>query len=267
MTDENSHAFADLPPIQMLWISGPLSNLERLSISSFIACGHEVHLYTYGIDGEIPKGVTVRDANEIIHKSRLFRNPSAVGFGSVAPFADIFRYTLLLEQGGMWCDTDMVCLKPLTFAKNMEIFFSSEYVATGTSDSQQRSFKPNIGAIKASIGHPVIAECLRVATAVDLHTSAWAQTGPGTVADVLERYKHDNIVLHPDIFCSVPHWEFQTLFSGFRPIIPQAYAIHFWNEICRWNFIDKNGDFEPLSIFERLKKYFLGGTGQLKNGH
>ena len=33
-------------PVQMLWVGGQLTTLERLSLTSWLAHGHEVHLYT-----------------------------------------------------------------------------------------------------------------------------------------------------------------------------------------------------------------------------
>lgn len=41
--------------------------------------------------------------------------------GSLAVFADWFRYRLLAERGGLWVDTDVVCLRPFDHA-GPEIF-------------------------------------------------------------------------------------------------------------------------------------------------
>ena len=55
--------------MQSLWIGPKLSNMEKLSMQSFIDNGHEYHLYTYGeVDG-IPDGVIIKDGNEILDKS------------------------------------------------------------------------------------------------------------------------------------------------------------------------------------------------------
>ncbi len=44
--------------------------------------------------------------------------------GSVADFANFFRYKLSLEKGGWWTDMDYVCLTPLDFAD--DLVFGSE---------------------------------------------------------------------------------------------------------------------------------------------
>jgi len=42
-----------------------------------------------------------------------------------------------------------------------------------------------------------------------------------------------------------------------------AHAVHFYNEIWRRNFLDKNADYDPLSLFERLKAHYLGHQGAI----
>lgn len=104
--------------IQSLWIGNRLENLELLTLKSFVACGHEFHLYLYDtLETPIPKGVKVKDANDIIPKDKVFsyknKNEYGHGKGSFAGFSDIFRYKLLYEKGGWWVDMDVTCLKPL----------------------------------------------------------------------------------------------------------------------------------------------------------
>jgi hypothetical protein len=103
-------------PIQMLWI-GELSKLERMALASFVANGHIVHLYAYDELAGVPAGVQVIDAREILPEERIFRyGPEAgAGEGSLANFANLFRYKLLYERGGWWVDADVVCLRPFDF--------------------------------------------------------------------------------------------------------------------------------------------------------
>lgn len=104
--------------INGLWIGEELSKIELLTINSFIKNGHEFILWTYGpIKTRLPKELTLRDANEILPASRIFRykymNTFGHGKGSVSGFSDIFRYKLLHDKGGWWTDMDITCLKPL----------------------------------------------------------------------------------------------------------------------------------------------------------
>src|SRR5690348_5090275 len=102
-----------LDVIQGLWVGDRLSTMERLSIASFLALGHEYHLYVYRPVANVPAGTCVKDAREILPESMIFqyrKRPSYAGF------ANFFRYKLLLDRGGWWVDTDAVCLRALDFA-------------------------------------------------------------------------------------------------------------------------------------------------------
>src|SRR5688500_5218364 len=94
----------------MLWVGGRLSKLERLSIASFLAHGHTVRLFAYEpIDGA-PAGTEVVDAREVMPERYVFRDPKGFNEGSFGGFSDGFRYKLLLDHGGLYCDADVVCL-------------------------------------------------------------------------------------------------------------------------------------------------------------
>ena len=104
-----------LPIIQSLWIGDDLTNLEKLCVQSFIDHGHEFHLYTYADIGGIPEGAVVKDGNEILPESAIFK----IKGGRIAPFSDWFRYTMLAKNGGFWVDMDYVCLRPFDFASDI----------------------------------------------------------------------------------------------------------------------------------------------------
>ena len=102
----------------MFWHGPPLSRIERLCMSSFVAHGHAVQLHVYEEPQGVPAGVTICDAAAVLPRSELFVHRSS---GSLAVFADWFRYRLLAEHGGLWVDTDVVCLRPFDHA-GPEIF-------------------------------------------------------------------------------------------------------------------------------------------------
>src|SRR5690606_19243092 len=109
---------SQLRPVDMFWHGPPLSRWERLCMRSFVANGHPVRLHVYEEPRNVPNGVTLVDAAEILPRSALFAHARS---GSFAVFADWFRYRLLYERGGLWVDTDVVCLKPLDY-EQAEIF-------------------------------------------------------------------------------------------------------------------------------------------------
>jgi len=106
--------------MQSLWIGDRLSTMERLCIRSFLANGHEFHLYLYGSCDGVPEGATVKNANEIIPQEDIRKYPS------LPNFSDIFRYPLLQQRAAWWVDLDVVCLKPFDFTDDY-VFASEEF--------------------------------------------------------------------------------------------------------------------------------------------
>ena len=96
------------PPIASLWISGPLSVLDRICLLSFVAQGHEVTLFHYFDLDNVPDGITLRDAREIYPRDEILTHKS----GSPAMHADIFRLHLMKQTDMIWADTDQYCLRP-----------------------------------------------------------------------------------------------------------------------------------------------------------
>ena len=70
--------------VQSLWIGGKLSNMEILSIKSFLDNGNEYHLYIYGKVENIPKGTIVKNGEDIISKDYIFKYSN----GSLAAFSN-----------------------------------------------------------------------------------------------------------------------------------------------------------------------------------
>ena len=93
---------------QSFWLGNVLSPYEKMCIRSFIDHGHTFHLYTYSSQLEVPDGVELKDAAELLDLSEYFTQNKGVGTGSHAPFSDLFRYKLLAQRGGWWVDTDVV---------------------------------------------------------------------------------------------------------------------------------------------------------------
>lgn len=115
--------------IQGMWLGEPLSTLEQLCMKSFMANGHEFHLYVYDELQGIPEGVVVKDANEIVPRERIKE------FRWFAGFSDFFRYSLMLKKGGWYVDMDVICLRPFDF--------TSEYVfASSGCMSYKYDYKP-----------------------------------------------------------------------------------------------------------------------------
>jgi mannosyltransferase OCH1-like enzyme len=128
-----------------------LSVIEVLCIESFLAHGHEFHLYAYETIANVPEGVKIFDANEILEHSDSYEIKKGFGAKSKAPFADIFRLHLLYKKGGWWVDMDVICLKNFNELPS-EVIASSLEIPEGDCG--------NINVLCFPPGHPFIKSCL-----------------------------------------------------------------------------------------------------------
>jgi hypothetical protein len=102
-----------LPEIHSLWIGQRLAWIELLSLHSWLEHGHRVTLWCYDPVEGIPTGVYTADAAKILPKTAISRHRRT---GSVALFANRFRYHLLRREPTTWLDADVVLLRPLSQA-------------------------------------------------------------------------------------------------------------------------------------------------------
>lgn len=233
--------------IQGLWIGPALSVMERLSVASFLACGHEYHLYVYDDVGNVPPGAVVKDAGTILPAEMIFQYRD---FKSYAGFSNFFRYKLLLERGGWWADADIVCLRRLDFQEPH--VFSSELTSAGAE-------VVNAGVIKSPAGSRALAYAWETCAAKDPRQIVWGETGPGLVAEVVRRFSLERHVKPPSVFCPVPLRDFERLVEpgASWAFGEETRAVHLWHEAWRRVGLDKDMQYHPDCLYERLKRRFL----------
>lgn len=246
-----------LPPVQMLWVEGPLSTLERLSIRSFLHAGHPVHLYHYGPIPNAPSGTSLKDARTILHNDKLFRAKAGVGRGTWTLFSNLFRYRLLRDHGGIWSDTDVVCLRPLEFAPRRPYFFASERMPPQPGQSAIQ-IKVASCILQAPAGCELMIVCDRKASEIcDSEEVHWGAAGPELLTAEVRAQGLTEYVVQPELFCPIDYWNIAALISGPTTVIGDVHCVHFWNEMWRRNFLDKDAEYDRLSLYERLKSRFL----------
>lgn len=247
-----------LPEVQMLWVRGALSNLERLSIVSHLKNGHPVRLFSYEPIANLPTGTTWEDARAIVPEADVFAHRHGGGSGSLSPFSNFFRYKLIHERGGIWSDCDSICLKPLLFAQEMPQFFGSHRVPRHENDGGKVSAEVISGVFQAPAGSPIVARALEIAGGTDFSAAPWAATGPRAMTQAVVELGANDAILAPDVLCPYAWWEVAELIApGVRLLPDNTHAVHFYNEVWRRNFLDKNAHYDPLCLYERLKAHYL----------
>ncbi|HEY0379750.1 MAG TPA: glycosyltransferase [Pyrinomonadaceae bacterium] len=232
--------------IQGLWIGAEMSVMEQLSVSSFLSNGHEYHLYVYDEMRNVPEGAVVKDAGEILPASSIFQYKHQASY---AGFANFFRYKLLLERGGWWVDTDVVCLKPFDFA-GAHVFATEmcrgEEVVTS-------------GIIKAPVGSPVMAYAWEVCRKKNPQELVWGETGPRLMMDAVGRFSLSRCRQPFQVFCPLDYSEWhRVLEPDFEGTFGETTrAVHLWNEMWRDAGQDKNAEYGPACLYERLKRKYL----------
>jgi hypothetical protein len=232
--------------VQGFWIGNALSAMERLSIASFLAHGHDYHLYVYEPVAGVPDGATLQDAAEILPRSRAFMYSEQKSWSG---FSNFFRYKLLLERGGWWFDTDFVCLRPMDFEEDH--VFASEF----TLGRQMVTS----GAIKAPAGSAAMQYAWEVCQLKDPAKLVWGETGPALMEEAVEKFSMHDRVQPWKTFCPVGYssWE-DVIRRRYRDdLLDGSYTLHFWHERWRSSGRDKNRHYHRDSLYERLRRRYL----------
>lgn len=238
-------------------------------MASFVANGHAVRLHVYDEPANVPHGVTLADASEVLPREHLFAHRQS---GSFALFADWFRYRLLRDRGGLWVDTDVVCLKPLDYGGE-EIY--------GWQDGQTL----NNAVLGLPRGHR-LAEWMasvcehpnrflpydssktrrrklqRMLLRQHRADAAWGETGPQGLTAAARHLDCTASALPFWHFYPIHYMNWQTVFDGTlpadAPLVAGSYALHLWNEMARQERgFDKNRRYSPDCLFERLCARYL----------
>jgi hypothetical protein len=233
-----------------LWIGNRLSAIEMLTLHSFTDKGHIFYLWVYEpIQNQLPENVILKDANEIIPASRIYRrkynDPQfKIGKDSLgSPFSDLFRYKLLYEFGGWWVDMDVTCLQPLNLDESY--FFRAH---------------PLI---------PLIGNVMKVPAKSELMRLTYEEVNETCNENTLE-WLLPNKILNKFVFelelqnyiredLSAPDWwEKVEKFIHTNKKFPERWLfIHWMNEEWRTREIDKNEIFTKTSIGNLAEKYGL----------
>ncbi len=235
--------------VSSFWHGSALSNLELLCISSFLKSDVRYCLYGYDRPANLPKAVVFKDAAEILPRSRVFTySAGTFNRGSIAGFSNLFRYTLIHQQGGWWIDTDVCYLNRLP-DNCEEVFFEQP--------SQDGEFRVASAMFKSSANSAVLQYCLDRFAEKDVSRIVHGETGPRLLTSAVSLCGPQAKVLPSDSVFRVPWWDYKRLFFDSDLFVEDCAAVHFWNAKLSFEGMDKNADYPPGSVFERLKRKYL----------
>lgn len=210
-----------------LWVGDPLTKIQIISLSSFIYHKHEITLYVYDLNLEVPSGVKKEDARLIMPEEALFKVQE-----QYAAFSDLFRYQMIYKTGLAWVDADTICLSPnWDFPDNIYAGFEKDTVVGGVlslpKDSQALKY-----LIKAS-------------TRFDKTKIKWIDVGPAMVDKVFRKYNLMQYVYGQEIFCGIHFSEWHKLWDKkyikeIRKLEKTGKSISVYNSMVTRSGINKN---------------------------
>jgi len=238
----------------MFW-HGDLTPLELSCIQSFINHGHSVRVFTYQ-KVALPNGAINEDASQILPYTRFFMfedSPSA--------FSNIFRYKLLLEQGGWWVDTDVVCLKG--DIPECDYFWAEEIPGIIASS-----------VLKFPAGDSMCERLFQLSVERSKNLTRWGQLGPLLVTEVLGGEKLSNHLGRTELAYPINYDETHFFWlpefaSTVEARISQSLFLHLWHNVFKKMGIDLRSA-PPAGSF--LRQLYVGSgqnipsqTGDIKS--
>ena len=233
-------------PVHMLWVSGEISRLARLSLASFLTRGYDVTLWTYDQKPLAGCGVKLRDAAEI-----------APHEGNFAALTSLFRYNLLATLGGVWADMDIVALAadpgldaiPLVASEKRRPFRHKEASATGEGLTQVTNcFMANPTPKPDDLWHRA-TDCV---AALNPEARTWENVGPHLLSRLLlEAPGHGVTILPPDAVDPVAWWNVPGYFLEARDP-PASPFMHMYASIWTKRGVDAEAPFAADVLAGRL---------------
>ncbi len=238
--------------ISGLWIGPRFSPLERACIASFLRHGYCFDLYTYGPVADVPEGCRIVSAESILPQARIFVHATGEGQGSIGAFSDLFRYELLLRQGGWWVDLDVFCLSASLPEREIVI-------------ARQGPTAVNGAVLRFPPHHPLIAAARAACESASAQTD-WGEIGPHLLTRLVRELGLQSQVLPPAIFYPVDWQHYWAVLDPRRSAdvlqrLQGAACLHLWNEMLRRMQIDKDV-LPPLgSVLRALYESTIGLDG------
>lgn len=94
-------------PVASLWIGTRLQYLNQLCLLSHVRHGHPTILYCTDTVENVPSGIDVRPASEIMEIDRDLVERTSASF-----LSNVFRYKMIQRTGAIWIDCDALCREP-----------------------------------------------------------------------------------------------------------------------------------------------------------
>ncbi len=147
------------PTLSTFWIGPRLPDFQRLCLQSWLAHGHPVNFFSYEPVENVPAGVRLRDAGDVMDRARLdapdLRIPLVIK-------SDIWRWAMFQKSEGIWVDSDVALVRPIPRPRRLLI-------------GREHRGPPCIAVMWWPPDHPAVAHVLSVFDRAGLGIWAYAK--------------------------------------------------------------------------------------------
>jgi Glycosyltransferase sugar-binding region containing DXD motif len=236
----NSPMNSNLPQrqeVRAFWTGPSLSLYEQLSLTSFVATGARVQLFSYENDLAVPDGVELVNANELLPGPvHQFRHAS--GDRSLALHSDLFRYVAIEKFGGWYVDVDIVFIGRQLPTDDIYIARETDKVVNGA----VMKFPAQSALMTAAIKE---AQRLLPQTGMASTHEARVLIGPSLMTRLLGEFGLDRKVRPRSCAYEIGYDEILSFFDPascerLQERVQDSDFTHLWNEVWRWIRIPKN---------------------------
>lgn len=249
-----------LAHIHAIWIGDALDVIGVTCLLSFLTRGHSVTLHAYHPPRNVPKGVTIEDANKLIPEREIVYHKQS---GSVALFSDFLRYELLATHHGLYVDCDVYCIRPMEDADT--IFGWEGDGCINNAVLALPSSSPTLEALRRlrrrsqfippwfARDRQFVYRVKRLFGRAKLTALPWGTTGPRALTWYAKQFGIADQAASIDTFYPV-HWAHTSLLLDpdrtlADLVTPRTQLVHLWTS--RLNKIAK-GNIPPSSPVGRL---------------
>lgn len=206
---------------------GPIDPLTYTCLASFARHRLTLRLYSYGWP-EVPPGVELADARQIVADESLVNRFLVDGKPSLAKFSNYFRYMVIKRTGLCWVDADMLCLRRPDFLGET-VLFGRQGVAVGP-------WEYNGAVLKLPRNDAMLEALLERATDAVDKDRRWGTTGPLLITELAHAHQITHLAKPREVFYPLKPKEFwKPLLPGYRQqtlkAVENATFLHLWNEM------------------------------------
>ena len=207
--------------------TGIASPYQTLCLSSWVAHGFDVVVYSVEDTLVLPRGAQRRPAREILDlNGHIYRYSQGFGAGSPALHSNLFRY-ILLSRGGWWLDTDVILLTDELPSGDTFLAWEVGKRLVGNAIMRLPADSPMV--------HAAIEEANEMAA-----TATWGQTGPRLITDLVKRFGLTDLVRDPSSAYPIASLEAMMFFDpacreAVEARVQSSTFVHLWNQV--WRFV------------------------------